>query len=63
MYQRKSIDAGIMDNTGGIAKERCNLMKSESSMAVNTLNIKQNKGGVKAMCKEDFIAVFEATLL
>ena len=38
-------------------------MKSEPSMAVNILNIKQSKGGLKAMSKEDFIAILEATLL
>lgn len=32
-------------------------------MAVNTLSIKQSKGGLKAMSKEDFIAVFETTLV
>ena len=32
-------------------------------MAVNTLNIKQSKEGLKAMSKEDYITIFETTLV
>ena len=32
-------------------------------MAHKKLRIKQNRGGLSAMCKEDFISIFEATLI
>lgn len=38
-------------------------MKPEQSMEVNTLNIKQSKGGLKAMSKEDFITVLKTILV